>query len=65
MIEYAPGRFLVAKRIVGCNIYTKNNEVKVAITVDTVNAEERTVFTPAFQSDQEARTFIQNVNNQL
>ena len=65
MIEYTPGRFLVAKRIVGCNIYVKDGSTKVAITVDTVNAEERTVFAGPFKDDQEARQFIQGVNNQL
>jgi hypothetical protein len=65
MIEYAEGRFVVAKKIVGMNIYTKESKIRVAITLDTVNAEERTVFAGPFESKEQAKTFINNVNSQL
>lgn len=65
MFEIAPGRFIVASRIVGCNIYTKENVRRVAITMDTVNAEERTVFSAPMESEEAAKTFVANLGSHL
>jgi hypothetical protein len=61
MIEIAPNRFIVAKRIVGANIYTKDNKIRVAITLDTVNKEEATVFSGEMATAEQAKTFIFNL----
>ena len=61
MIEIAPNRFIVAKRIVSANIYTKDNKIRVAITMDTVNKEETTVFSGEMKDTTEARNFIANL----
>lgn len=65
MFEIAPNRFIVASRIVGANIYEKDSKIRVAITMDTVNAEERTCFSAQMASQEEARAFILNMNAQL
>lgn len=61
MIEIAKGRFVVAKRIVAANIYSKDGKIRVAITLDTVNKEEQTVFSGEMANEQEARNFISNL----
>lgn len=61
MIEIAPGRFINRKRIVGANIYQKDGKIRVAITLDTVNKEESTVFSGEMANDTEARNFISNL----
>jgi hypothetical protein len=61
MIEIAPNRFVVKKRIVAANIYVKDNVTKVAISLDTVNKEEQTVFSGQMANEQEARNFVSNL----
>lgn len=65
MFEIAPNRFIVASRIVAANIYTKDNKIRIAISMDTVNVEERTVFSGEMASQEEAKQFIQNMSAQL
>jgi len=65
MFEIAPGRFIVSSRIVAANIYTKDNKVRVAISLDTVNTEERTVFSAQMATNEEAKAFILNMNSHL
>lgn len=61
MIEIAPNRFINRKRIVGANIYTKDNVIRVAITMDTINKEEATCFSGTMETTEQARNFIGNL----
>lgn len=63
MIEIAPNRFVVKKRIVAANIYVRDNVIKVAISLDTLNKEEQTVFSGQMANEQEARNFVSNLAN--
>lgn len=65
MFEIAPNRFIVANRIVTANIYKKDNVIKVAIEMDTVNAEARTQYSAAFAEETNAKAFIANMNSHL
>ena len=65
MIEIAQNRFISKIRILGCNIYTKENKIRVAFTLDTVNKEEATAFSGEMASIEEARNFVSNVASQL
>lgn len=65
MFEIAPNRFIVASRIVSANIYQKDSKIRVAITMDTVNAEERTVYSGEMATMEQAKAFIQNIGSNL
>lgn len=61
MFEYAQNRFISAKRIIGANIYTKNNEIRVAIDIDTEKTGETVVYSNAFADINAAKLFISSM----
>jgi hypothetical protein len=61
MFEYTQNRFVQSKRIICANIYTKNNEIRVAIDIDTEKTGETVVYTSTFASMEQARAFIQTI----
>ena len=65
MFEISTGKFIVASRIVDCNIYSKNNEFGVAISMDTVNAEDRTAYSAKFKTNEEAVKFVHAMNDKM
>ena len=63
MLEIAPNKFIVAGRIVSARIYEKDGVIKVAISMDTVNPDEKTAFSGQMKDMNEAKNFIQNICN--
>ena len=65
MIEVANGLYVPASRIVNMRIFEKEGSVKVRIALDTVNPEERVVYSGAMENKDQAKIFIQNCSNQM
>lgn len=63
MLEIAPNKYIVASRIVGCRIYEKDSKIGIAISMDTVNPDEKTAFTGQMKDMTEAKTFVDNISN--
>jgi len=63
MFEIAPNRFIVAKRIVSANVYQKDNVIKIAIEMDTVNAEARTQYSAPMADMQQASSFVNKISS--
>jgi len=65
MFEISTGRYIVASRIVDCNVYEKEGKFGVAISMDTVNAEARTAYSAKFDTREAAVKFVENMNTYL
>lgn len=61
MLEVATGLFIVKSKIVKMRIYEKDGKIRVAITMDTTNKDESTVFSDQMKDSEEAKTFINNI----
>lgn len=65
MFEINTGKYIVASRIVDCNIYEKEGKHGVAISMDTVNAEARTAYSAKFETRELAVEFVNNMSSHL
>lgn len=65
MFEINLGKYIVASRIVDCNIYEKEGKFGIAISMDTVNAESRTAYTCKFDTKEAAVKFVENMNSHI
>jgi hypothetical protein len=65
MFEISQGKYIVASRIVDCNIYEKDQKFGIAISMDTVNAEARTAYSAKMATREEAVSFINKMNDHL
>lgn len=59
--KYAQGRTVNSKLIVGASIYQKDGKYKVAIDLDTVNPDRRTVYSDPYATESEAQQFINTI----
>ncbi len=58
LVKYAKDRFLNPEKIVGANVYLKDNKIKVAIKMDSVDPESKTFFSDEFQSPDHAEAYV-------
>lgn len=65
MFEISQGKYIVASRIVDCNIYEKDGKFGIAISMDTVNAEARTAYSAKLATREEAVQFINKMNDHI
>lgn len=65
MFEINDGKYIVAAKIVDCNIYQKDGKFGVAISMDTVNVEARTAYSSKFETKEQAQQFIVNMGSHL
>lgn len=65
MLEIAQGLYVPVNRIVSLRIFEKEQVIKVRIAMDTVNAEERVLYSGQMKNMEEAKAFVQNVSNKM
>jgi hypothetical protein len=65
MFEISPGKYIVASRIVDCNIYQKDGKFGIAISMDTVNAEARTAYSAKLDTNEAAVAFVNKMNDHI
>ena len=65
MFEISQGKYIVAGRIVDCNIYQKDGKFGIAISMDTVNAEARTAYSAKMETNEQAVAFINKMNDHI
>lgn len=58
MFEYQTNRFLDPKRIIGANIYSKDNAIRVAIDIDTIVTDKSCLYAGPFDTIEKAKAFI-------
>jgi hypothetical protein len=63
MIQYSQGRYLNSANIISANVYSKNNEHRVAIDLDTKDIAKSVVYTAAFENFDLASKFCQDLLN--
>ena len=61
MFEYQKGRFVNAKKIVGFNIYQKDNTWRIAIDLDVESTKENCVYSQGFNTYDEALVFAKTI----
>lgn len=61
MFEYKTNRFLNPQRIIAANVYQKDDQTRVAIDLDVLDTNMKTVYTDSFTSMEAAKSFCVNL----
>lgn len=65
LYEISKGLFIPARKVVKARIYEKDGGYKVAITMDTVNKEESTVFSDQMVNYEGATALIKSLSTAM